>query len=574
MAKLAHLKISHFRGIESFEQKFGDGITCIIGRGDSGKSTILDAIAYVFSQSWSVHLNDSDFYKCDTSTPIIIEGTVVDIPSDLLDKFGEHIRGIREDGVIIDNMEAEDATNAESTLTIQLMVTKDLEPSWLVVSNHGVEPTVIRATDRGKLNVFAVSDYTDRHFSMNKGNPLYSLYKQLNGEAVIDEENKVLDVIRDAKTAFDNSIGEKFDAVIDKIKTVASTLGITLDEMKAMLDHRDIAISENKVSIHEKGIPFRLKGKGSKRLLSLAIQLALTQPSGVILIDEIEQGLEPDRVQHLVNVLSGFSDKQVIITTHSRNVIVELPCDSLVIMRCGATSLLRVSGDIQQRTIRSNPDVFFARKVIVCEGATEIGIMRAINKFRILQNKQSASCLGVAFADGTGNAMKYYVEGLNSLGYKTALFCDSDPEGKEINDLKPVFRKNGISIMDCEDGYSIEGQVFKDMPWSIVKELIAIHMNNRIKEEKDESIEQSSKSILSSVKSKLNSQIVWSENWMDSESPELRNAISKTAGEKKWFKSVGYGIQLGDCLLSHYSELSEDCHLKKELDSLINWIDE
>lgn len=39
MAKLRHLRISHFRGIESFEQSFSDGITCIIGRGDSCKST-------------------------------------------------------------------------------------------------------------------------------------------------------------------------------------------------------------------------------------------------------------------------------------------------------------------------------------------------------------------------------------------------------------------------------------------------------------------------------------------------------------------------------------------------------
>lgn len=35
MAKLRFLKISHFRGIKNFEQIFGDGITCIIGRGDS-----------------------------------------------------------------------------------------------------------------------------------------------------------------------------------------------------------------------------------------------------------------------------------------------------------------------------------------------------------------------------------------------------------------------------------------------------------------------------------------------------------------------------------------------------------
>lgn len=45
MAKLRFLKISHFRGIKIFEQTFLDGITCIIGRGDSCKSTILDAIS-------------------------------------------------------------------------------------------------------------------------------------------------------------------------------------------------------------------------------------------------------------------------------------------------------------------------------------------------------------------------------------------------------------------------------------------------------------------------------------------------------------------------------------------------
>lgn len=72
MARLEHLCINHFRGIERFEQRFGNGITCIIGRGDSGKSTILDAIAYLFSQSWTIRLNDSDFYNCDTSKPIII----------------------------------------------------------------------------------------------------------------------------------------------------------------------------------------------------------------------------------------------------------------------------------------------------------------------------------------------------------------------------------------------------------------------------------------------------------------------------------------------------------------------
>lgn len=108
MARLEHLCINHFRGIERFDQRFGNGITCIIGRGDSGKSTILDAIAYLFSQSWTIRLNDSDFYNCDTSTPIIIEGTVTGVPEEMLKQYDKHVRGLK-DGKLIDDMESDDA---------------------------------------------------------------------------------------------------------------------------------------------------------------------------------------------------------------------------------------------------------------------------------------------------------------------------------------------------------------------------------------------------------------------------------------------------------------------------------
>ena len=49
MAVLHKLSLRNFRGLKEFDQVFDTGLTCIIGRGDSGKSTILDAINYVFS---------------------------------------------------------------------------------------------------------------------------------------------------------------------------------------------------------------------------------------------------------------------------------------------------------------------------------------------------------------------------------------------------------------------------------------------------------------------------------------------------------------------------------------------
>lgn len=570
MAQLYHLKVTHFRGLEHFEQTFGKGITCIIGRGDSGKSTILDAIAFVFSQSWSIHLNDSDFYGCNTDTPIVIEGTVVDVPGELIDKFGKHLRCVREDGAaIIDDMESPAVINAITALTIQFRVGKDLEPVWSVVSYNGEEPSVIKATDRGKLNVFAVSDYTDRHFSLNKGNPLYALYKQLNDGIIPDDDNRVLDVVRDAKVAFDASIDNKFNAVLIKLKTEAAKLGITLNEMKAMLDHKDIAISENKVSIHENGIPFRLKGKGSKRLLSLAIQLALTQPSGVILIDEVEQGLEPDRVQNLVNALSRYRDTQVMISTHSSNVIVEIPCDSLFIMRKGAGSLIHVEGELQG-SIRKNPEAFFAEKVLVCEGATEVGICRAINKWRIKAGKVSAACKGVRFADGSGQELEDYVVGFRTLSYQTALFCDSDAD--VINGQKQAFLDQGITLIDCEDNYAIEQQIFKDVPWKVVQELIPI-AEQKLMEDYGKTLEEAEDSVFSSTNDRLLHKFASKDHWLDNDNEELRDALGLASKKKNWYKRQSYGELLGQIVLSHYGDLSDGCKLKCEIDAISNWID-
>lgn len=569
MAKLRHLKINHFRGIESFEQAFSDGITCIIGRGDSGKSTILDAIGYTFAQSWSLRLNDSDFYNCDPSSPIIIEGTVSDIPDDLIIKYHNHLRGITSDGRLIDDMESDDAIDAQEVLTVRLSVNRDLEPSWDVVSYNGTEPCSIKSTDRGKLNVFSVSDYSDRHFSLNKGNPLYSLYRQLNNDPHLDNENLVLNVVRDAKNAFDDNIGNRFESVIEKIKSVAGVLGITLNTMKAMLDHKDIAISENKVSIHEDGIPFRLKGKGSKRLLSLAIQLALTQPSGIILIDEIEQGLEPDRVQHLINVLSKYEDKQIIITTHSSNVIVEIPCTSLFIMRKGSCRLQHVEVEMQG-CIRKNPEAFFARKILVCEGATEIGFCRSINEFRISHNKTSASCMGVRFADGTGNEMVNYILGLKKLSYQTALFCDSDCTN--INDRKQEFSDLDIKVIDSEDNYSIEQQVFKDATWRMVKELIQIAIN-KIVDDGGKTNNEANKQIFETVNARLNDKMVYVDNWYEEERENLRMALGMAAKKNEWYKRQTYGELMGRCILTSYSDLEAGCRLKHIIDDISTWID-
>lgn len=562
MATLHHLKIKNFRGIKDFEQIFNKGLTCIIGRGDSGKTTILDAISLVLSPNWNISLCDSDFYNCITENPIEIEATLTDIPEKVVVKYILYLRGVLEDGSIIDDMELSEAqANVKTALTIRLTVSKDLEPIWNIITDRGQEPIQISAADRSRLNLFYISEYTDRHFSLNKGNPLYSLFKQLNdGEDEEDKNSAILDVLREAKEKIDESISSKFDLVINTIKDTSVTLGINTNAINAEIDYRDISIKDNKVCLHENKIPLRLKGKGSKRLLSLTIQLVLANPNGIILIDEIEQGLEPDRVQHLVSILKSYTEFQIFFTTHSRDVIVELPCNNIFLITKGLNKLQTIPSNLQG-CIRKNPEALFAKRIIVCEGATEVGICRSFNNYRQSIGKTNLSCLGIRLADGGGDSMIGYASDFKSIGYDVCLLCDSDVV--KINKEKEALLSAEIKIYDCEDSNSIEEQLFNDLPWEIIRLMLKYSISL-------DGLE--SKSIFESMNSKLTSKLVFSENWDETGNNEIRKALGFVFKKNGWYKRIDHGEAIGDIIFSNWSEIDISKRTKTIFLELSKWI--
>lgn len=562
MATLHHLKIKNFRGIKDFEQIFNKGLTCIIGRGDSGKTTILDAISFVLSPNWNISLCDSDFYNCITENPIEIEATLTDIPEKVVVKYILYLRGVLEDGSIIDDMElAEAQANVKTALTIRLIVSKDLEPIWNIITDRGQEPIQISAADRSRLNLFYISEYTDKHFSLNKGNPLYSLFKQLNdGEDEEDKNSAILDVLREAKEKIDESISSKFDLVINTIKDTSVTLGINTNAINAEIDYRDISIKDNKVCLHENKIPLRLKGKGSKRLLSLTIQLVLANPNGIILIDEIEQGLEPDRVQHLVSILKSYTEFQIFFTTHSRDVIVELPCNNIFLMTKGLNKLQTIPPNLQG-CIRKNPEALFAKRIIVCEGATEVGICRSFNNYRQSIGKTNLSCLGIRLADGGGDSMIGYASDFKSIGYDVCLLCDSDIV--KINKEKEALLSAEIKIYDCEVSNSIEEQLFNDLPWKIIRLMLKYSISF-------DGLE--SKSIFESMNSKLTSKLVFSENWYETGNNEIRKALGFVFKKNGWYKRIDHGEAIGNIIFSNWSEIDISKRTKTIFLELSKWI--
>ena len=84
--KLTNIEIKNFRGIKHASVLFplDSRVICLIGAGDSGKSTLLTAIEWALWPSWSLIATDTDFYNSDTAEPIEITVCITELPKALI----------------------------------------------------------------------------------------------------------------------------------------------------------------------------------------------------------------------------------------------------------------------------------------------------------------------------------------------------------------------------------------------------------------------------------------------------------------------------------------------------------
>ncbi len=565
MARIHQLKICHFRGIEQFEQYFGDtNLIVLIGRGDSGKSTILKAISLALSPTWNNTFADTDFYNLDTTIPIEIEVSLRCVPDKLLTdaKYGFYKR-LLVNGEIIDDISKsgeEPFAEEEDILTIKLVVDDTLQPKWYVVNEREQDDIEISHRDRALLDMFMIADYADNHFSYNKLSPLYALLKKgLDAPDTI--EKKLVDVVRQAYQSIASNMSfQEFEKVVLEIKQQALHLGIEFEDLKTSLEYKGNAYTESNITLHDgQNRPLGMYGKGSKRLLSIAIQLALAKAGGIILIDEIEQGLEPDRIRTIIKKLSQVEQGQIFVTTHSRDVVVESKANSIYIMKKDSNFFHQFEPELQG-LLRSQPEAFFARRVILCEGATEYGIIRALDQHLQGKDKLGLSARSIAIVDSKGGDNFYqYAIWLKYKGFDVITFNDDD--NTAILSTKKEATNAGVRMAICDAGNAFEQQLFNDVPWNIVIALAQL-AKNILSEEAVVSCLDGIQSI-----SDLNSTIVERQF-------EIRQKLGTQSKKKGWYKNVTDGENLGELLFLHMDTIEDGKTLRKELYTLIDWINE
>lgn len=566
--RIRHVSIRNFRGIREMDWPVPDkNVLCLIGRGDSTKSTIMEALRRVFHPQWNLNFDDADFFQCDPENAITIEIVLGNIPEEFLDlgTYGHWLCGWNKELL---QREDDPGEGLEEALRVRLSVKRDLEPSWSVIKHSDDEGVAFKASDRAKAEVNLIGTISDRHLTWSRG----SILGQLTSEEKII--SLLAEAGRAAKSALEarrNEDLKNFDEVAKIAELTAKTLGVVVrSNYKAQLDSETMNVRVGGLSLHDGELPLRQLGLGSKRMLTTGLQKQGLRAPHITLFDEFEIGLEPHRIARLLQHLKGDTTGQYFITTHSPVVVRELTVEDLYIVHwCdGKTDVVAANvpllADSIQGKMRRGAEAFLAPKVIVCEGATEVGFLRGLDNYWVAKGKNSFAYQGVALFDAEGaNKIKEVSEGLNELSYSVGVLVDSDRDDQFSDNDATYLSEKGISVTKWEGGVSIEERVFADLPWAGV--LAAFNLALEIQSKNDQ--------VLNSIQTQYGNGFNRGyKSWADE--AKLRSAIGKAAKVSEWFKSQSTAEKWVGAISSYLDDKSIcDTSLIRQLKLLREWID-
>lgn len=451
--RIRHLKIRNFRGIKEANLSFPkeQRVLCLIGAGDTTKTSILTAIEYALWPNWNLQINTSDFYNCNLEECIVVEVSVDEIPDELLtdNKYGLYLRG----DVSAEN---DEPMEGEEVLTVRLTVDDNLEPTWNVVCNR-LEAKLISQGDRQKIAVGYIGTDVKNRLNWGRGSVLG---KYIDPRSTIKRSLSSLEEKSNEIADF-----TELDEIGMPLNMVAQGYGVKID---GNINNRLVLKSTNTLSeieVFEDSRPLNQRGLGSQKLLNVGLQIECKDEQAVVLIDEIEIGLEPYRQRNLIHILKKHSESagQVIFTTHSPTSLVEMTNEQLLIVHSndGITIFQRayygnpVIDNGFQAALRRYAEAFLSPKIIVCEGKTEVGFIRTVDENMIKNDSYSMASMGVAYIEAGGNSDALMLaDKFDDLGYKVCVLCDNDRPEDEMK--KQHLISKGISIFQWQSGRCLE----------------------------------------------------------------------------------------------------------------------
>jgi putative ATP-dependent endonuclease of the OLD family len=459
------LSIRRYRGLEALDWRPDPTLNLILGGGDVGKTTILDAVGLLLSASNATTVSETDYWRRDNMTEFSIEGVVAlpdGVDPNSLSVLLMPWEWNGQDAVLPGNPQDGDVAEATNPVyRLRVRGTPDLELVWEVVQPDD-STVALSAAFRKKIGLIRLSadDRNDRDLRLVFGSALDRLLADPAIKARIAKQVAEQDF---AVPVGDD--GRKALELLDK-RLIAASLphgvqlgltssqGLSIGALIGLLADRDGV-----------ALPLASWGAGTRRMAALEIAAATQADNSVTVIDEVERGLEPYRLRQLIAMLQSTFG-QCFVTTHSP---VAINC-----ARWGKLWYLDPAGrigelakgkiDAQQQR---DPETFLAKLAVVAEGPTEIGFLRRLLE---LAFKGDFMNFGVRLCDGQGNPQTLSL--LEALGEARLSFAAiADDENENGGRWARVKQAMGDRLLRW-DGACTEKIVIDLLPEALLPELL------------------------------------------------------------------------------------------------------
>ena len=438
--RIEKVHIKGFRNFDDVVVELGEK-TLIFGPNDSGKTNFLHSLRILFDPSLSARdfeLTTSDF-NCRTNPDRVeITATLCDVHEDcLISAFGGNL--------------------AEGRTVIGYTCNREGDYRFLVGNEKtGIEPVQSRFYIKYLVLEYVNSTRDAARFLKRSQTALLEAARNARNED--DAHNDDVSI-----KGIQNSL-ESLNDGISGLHYITNALKSVNDEMARMSalneghEARLVAgklLDNLKLAYLSDDAPLTFGGEGRSNQLFFSTWLSQrnikkpVEKVSIVAIEEPEAHLHPQQQRALAKYLSGCIDGQVLLTTHSPQIVERFASDALVKM--GSEGKPTCSGIELRRKIdalgyRLNPivaEVFFSRGVFLVEGPSEIAFFRALAAaIGIDLDRENLSILSV---DGIG--FSPYVLCCEALGIPWVLRTDNDvfkvPK-KERYRLAGVTRAYGI----------------------------------------------------------------------------------------------------------------------------------
>ena len=476
--KLRELEISNFKSIYNLKTKFND-LTILIGRNDSGKTAILEAIQLLFgilrSVKESINLTqiiDPDikdqirslwFYN-NWDKPIEIRAAIEFDTERSLNEVKEVIEnecGLKEELQGLDctiTIQRKDnivelAVKELNILGCATLLKKEIlkndregkPTACKVIENYNVLNSsvmeAIRKLLEDKIKIIIPATVSTKEKLRTLGSLAYALRTPVISEELIEN-------IKDAKS--DYSCQRLFFSLTQRIEGAESFF--------ERPQERDILSKLYNYGTGYTSLPFPSYGSGSQTVDAIIASIVTAKPGSIILIEEPETHQHPTFVKRLARVIETLPKRlnvQIILTTHSPIFVSAIRLkESIITVRkeyidtsLGKVPATRITraGEIDFRKldiIVSELGVpvslpFFADVVILVEGGSDKIILE--HMIELLWEEGRLRYLPmfhyeiVPFAQTPGG-IDAWIDMLTRYGIKAFVIVDNDEEGRRYKD--------------------------------------------------------------------------------------------------------------------------------------------